>query len=293
MSRESLRTADWERAAPAAGRYYHRDDDADGDDEDGGASPPPVECVFERVKLPRARDTGHHHHDDDDDVDDGRASAFDDRFGWTIAASAGGGGGGGGGGASGRRPVSYPWGPEARIVEDAPLGFDPAAKRASDPPPARPSKNQKAQVKPFTKESLERLERKTVQLIKEYGFQPRRKLSVEDGSRLPAKYEPFPKKLYGRPLEEIDSFIYDEVQEATKNTKQYKQINETFKIPCIDSTWGYATTKLSKTVKSFSFTKSSKTTQSFFLLTWTFCCLKLDYKHLRAFPLAMRAISVV
>ncbi|XP_065166604.1 sodium channel protein 60E isoform X3 [Atheta coriaria] len=210
MSRESLRTADWERAAPAAGRYYHRDDDADGDDEDGGASPPPVECVFERVKLPRARDTGHHHHDDDDDGDDGRASAFDDRFGWTIAASAGGGGGGGGGGASGRRPVSYPWGPEARIVEDAPLGFDPAAKRASDPPPARPSKNQKAQVKPFTKESLERLERKTVQLIKEYGFQPRRKLSVEDGSRLPAKYEPFPKKLYGRPLEEIDSFIYDE-----------------------------------------------------------------------------------
>lgn len=67
------------------------------------------------------------------------------------------------------------------------------------------------QVKPFTKESLERLERKTVQLVREYGFQPRRKLSVEDGSRLPAKFEPFPSKLYGRPLEEIDNFIYDEV----------------------------------------------------------------------------------
>lgn len=66
-------------------------------------------------------------------------------------------------------------------------------------------------MRPFTKESLERLERKTVQLVKEYGFQPRRKLSVEDGSRLPSKYEPFPKKLYGRPLEEIDNFIYDEV----------------------------------------------------------------------------------
>lgn len=73
----------------------------------------------------------------------------------------------------------------------------------------------KVQVKPFTKESLERLERKTVQLVKEYGFQPRRKLSVEDGSRLPAKYEPFPAKLYGRPLEEIDNFIYDEVSSFT------------------------------------------------------------------------------
>lgn len=50
-----------------------------------------------------------------------------------------------------------------------------------------------------------------MQLVREYGFQPRRKLSVEDGSRLPAKFEPFPKKLYGRPLEEIDNFIYDEV----------------------------------------------------------------------------------
>nr|AAK01090.1 putative BSC1 sodium channel protein [Blattella germanica] len=68
----------------------------------------------------------------------------------------------------------------------------------------------KAQVKPFTKESLERMENKTVQLVKEYGFQPRRKLSVEDGSVLPGKFEPFPSRLYGRPLEEIDNFIYDE-----------------------------------------------------------------------------------
>lgn len=73
------------------------------------------------------------------------------------------------------------------------------------------SKQIKAQVKPFTKESLDRLENKTVQLVREYGFQPRRKLSVEDGSVLPGKYEPFPSKLYGRPLEEIDNFIYDEV----------------------------------------------------------------------------------
>jgi hypothetical protein len=54
------------------------------------------------------------------------------------------------------------------------------------------------------------MENKTVQLVKEYGFQPRRKVSVEDGSVLPGKFEPFPSRLYGRPLEEIDNFIYEE-----------------------------------------------------------------------------------
>lgn len=115
-----------------------------------------------------------------------------------------------------RRPVSYPWGPESRC--DAPHVSDAAdllAKHNSDPTvaaaTATTASRPKTQVKPFTKESLERLERKTVQLVREYGFQPRRKLSVEDGSRLPAKFEPFPAKLYGRPLEEIDNFIYDEV----------------------------------------------------------------------------------
>ncbi|XP_022913809.1 sodium channel protein 60E isoform X3 [Onthophagus taurus] len=117
-----------------------------------------------------------------------------------------------------RRPVSYP---PCASETAPPEGFDPGVKRNSVPvtappvsppllPPPPPSGRVKAQVKPFTKESLERLERKTVQLVREYGFQPRRKLSVEDGSRLPAKYEPFPPKLYGRPLEEIDNFIYDE-----------------------------------------------------------------------------------
>ncbi|KYB26346.1 Sodium channel protein 60E-like Protein [Tribolium castaneum] len=101
------------------------------------------------------------------------------------------------------RPVSYPRGPESSPRTG---GF---VKRNSDPAPAA-ALRPRTQVKPFTKESLERLERKTVQLVREYGFQPRRKLSVEDGSRLPAKFEPFPAKLYGRPLEEIDNFIYDE-----------------------------------------------------------------------------------
>ncbi|XP_075215259.1 na channel protein 60E [Lycorma delicatula] len=68
----------------------------------------------------------------------------------------------------------------------------------------------RVQVKPFTKESLDKLESKTIQLVRDYGFQPRRKLSVEDGSVLPIKFEPFPSRLYGKPLEEIDNFIYDE-----------------------------------------------------------------------------------
>lgn len=87
-------------------------------------------------------------------------------------------------------------------------------QKASKPGPSAKAQV-KAQVKPFTKESRDRLENKTIQLVREYGFQPRRKLSVEDGSILPNKYEPFPSKLYGRPLEEIDNFIYDEVRYDT------------------------------------------------------------------------------
>lgn len=93
-------------------------------------------------------------------------------------------------------------------------GLTSAGKKQSPSSPTGPGGGKstvKQQVKPFTRESLERLENKTVQLVRDYGFQPRRKLSVEDGSVLPPKFEPFPSKLYGRPLEEIDNFIYDEV----------------------------------------------------------------------------------
>ncbi|XP_025994823.1 sodium channel protein 60E isoform X2 [Solenopsis invicta] len=71
------------------------------------------------------------------------------------------------------------------------------------------SKDSKQLIKPFTRES--RLENKSaVQIAREYGFQPKRKTSVEDGAILPNKFEPFPSNLYGRPLEEIDNFIYNE-----------------------------------------------------------------------------------
>lgn len=71
-------------------------------------------------------------------------------------------------------------------------------------------------VRPFTKDSRDRLESKTVHLVRDYGFQPKRKTSVEDGAVLPHKFEPFPSNLYGTPLEEIDSFIYDEVRGFSK-----------------------------------------------------------------------------
>lgn len=86
-----------------------------------------------------------------------------------------------------------------------------AAKLDGKSPRTPGSKGGKQTVKPFTKESLDRLENKTVQLVRDYGFQPKRKMSVEDGAVLPNKFEPFPTELYGRPLEEIDNFIYDEV----------------------------------------------------------------------------------
>ncbi|KAG7301620.1 hypothetical protein JYU34_014597 [Plutella xylostella] len=68
----------------------------------------------------------------------------------------------------------------------------------------------RAAVTPFTRESARRAGSRGAQLVREFGFMPRRRLSVEDGARLPRKYEPFPPTLYGRPLEEIDNFIYDE-----------------------------------------------------------------------------------
>lgn len=66
-------------------------------------------------------------------------------------------------------------------------------------------------IKPFTQESLERLETRTSSVIRDYGFLPRRTPIVADGGRLPTKYEPFPRYMYGRPLEEIDRFIFEEV----------------------------------------------------------------------------------
>lgn len=64
----------------------------------------------------------------------------------------------------------------------------------------------------YTEKSQVKHENRHIQLVREYGFHPRTKASVSDGALLPRKFEPFPENMYGRPLEEIDTFIYEEVR---------------------------------------------------------------------------------
>nr|XP_032292108.1 sodium channel protein 60E isoform X3 [Drosophila virilis] len=68
----------------------------------------------------------------------------------------------------------------------------------------------KQQVVAYTQKSQVKHETRHIQLVREYGFHPRTKASVEDGDVLPRKFEPFPEDMYGKPLEEIDTFIYEE-----------------------------------------------------------------------------------
>ncbi|CRK95854.1 CLUMA_CG009301, isoform A [Clunio marinus] len=69
---------------------------------------------------------------------------------------------------------------------------------------------QYVKVVEYTEKSQDKHESRHVQLVREYGFHPRSKVQVVDGSVLPRKFEPFPEHMYGRPLEEIDTFIYEE-----------------------------------------------------------------------------------
>ena len=48
---------------------------------------------------------------------------------------------------------------------------------------------------------------------------------AEDGAELPAKFEPFPPDLLGRPVEEIDQFVYEKV---SKKKDQYVQVQKSF-----------------------------------------------------------------
>ncbi|XP_037923835.1 sodium channel protein 60E isoform X3 [Hermetia illucens] len=68
----------------------------------------------------------------------------------------------------------------------------------------------KQQVVAYTQKSQIKHENRHIQLVREYGFHPRTKATIEDGDVLPKKFEPFPPTMYGKPLEEIDNFIYEE-----------------------------------------------------------------------------------
>ena len=69
------------------------------------------------------------------------------------------------------------------------------------------------EIHPFTRESLEKINLRTSNLIRDYGFLPRRAPTILDGGQLPAKYEPFPDELLGKPVEEVDPYVYDKVRQ--------------------------------------------------------------------------------
>ena len=67
------------------------------------------------------------------------------------------------------------------------------------------------EIRAFTKESLEKINLRTANLIRDYGFLPKRSAHIEDGAQLPMKFEPFPSDLLGKPIEELDQFVYEKV----------------------------------------------------------------------------------
>lgn len=75
------------------------------------------------------------------------------------------------------------------------------------------------EVRPFTRESLEKINLRTRNLIRDYGFLPRRSPNIPDGAQLPMKYEPFPNELLGKPVEEIDQYVYEKVGQCTRSVK--------------------------------------------------------------------------
>ena len=68
------------------------------------------------------------------------------------------------------------------------------------------------EIRAFTKESLEKINLRTANLIRDYGFLPKRSAHIEDGAQLPMKFEPFPADLLGKPIEELDQFVYEKVR---------------------------------------------------------------------------------
>uniref|UniRef100_A0A1B0A970 Uncharacterized protein n=1 Tax=Glossina pallidipes TaxID=7398 RepID=A0A1B0A970_GLOPL len=90
----------------------------------------------------------------------------------------------------------------------------------------------KHQVVAYTQKSQIKHENRHIQLVREYGFHPRTKATVEDGDVLPKKFEPFPENMYGKPLEEIDTFIYEErlSTETILNTKTQRPGNISIKM---------------------------------------------------------------
>jgi hypothetical protein len=91
------------------------------------------------------------------------------------------------------------------------------------------------EVRPFTKESLEKINIRTSNLIRDYGFLPKRKPNLLDGAELPAKYEPFPIELLGRPVEEIDQYVYEKVGLTSRQSHSFFRFDDFFLALLINS----------------------------------------------------------
>ena len=97
-------------------------------------------------------------------------------------------------------PSGYPLGsPVGDQTTDTKKGFQ------------KPKPKMQCEIRAFTKESLEKINLRTANLIRDYGFLPKRSAHLEDGAQLPMKYEPFPPELLGKPIEELDQFVYEKV----------------------------------------------------------------------------------
>ena len=93
-----------------------------------------------------------------------------------------------------------------------------ASAKAKADKNATPKPKMSFEVKPFTTESLEKINLRTSNLIRDYGYLPKRKPNLMDGAELPAKYEPFPPELLGKPVEEIDQYVYEKVRISSIRT---------------------------------------------------------------------------
>lgn len=63
----------------------------------------------------------------------------------------------------------------------------------------------------FDAKAYEALVQRISQASKDYGFIPNRSPTLKDGEILPQQYEPVPRHIFGKPIEDIDGITFDKV----------------------------------------------------------------------------------
>ncbi|CAM1295429.1 Uncharacterised protein r2_g457 [Pycnogonum litorale] len=92
---------------------------------------------------------------------------------------------------------------DKEFLEIQPADESPSLTRSNSKSLGRPV------IRLFTEDSQYKVDNREATALKEYGFIPNRLPTIEDGSLLPSRLKPFPKEYYGKPIEEIDHFIYE------------------------------------------------------------------------------------